>query len=136
MKSSFILANSYRFGAWLATSMGGRNLVALALILMKSIFPEQKIAETETLVAFYHPKPVHRFHVLLMPKKPLASLVELADEQSLFLQEVIKTVKQIVLEYHLEGYGYRLICNGGAYQDFPYLHFHLISDLTDRGTGR
>jgi hypothetical protein len=25
--------------------------------------------------------------------------------------------------------GYRLIVNGGKYQDFPYLHFHLISDL-------
>ena len=26
--------------------------------------------------------------------------------------------------------GYRLIVNGGKYQDFPYLHFHLVSDLT------
>jgi hypothetical protein len=23
----------------------------------------------------------------------------------------------------------RFIVNGGKYQDFPYLHFHLISDL-------
>jgi len=30
-------------------------------------------------------------------------------------------------EFHLQAY--RLIVNGGKYQDFPHLHFHLISDV-------
>jgi diadenosine tetraphosphate (Ap4A) HIT family hydrolase len=32
-----------------------------------------------------------------------------------------------VEEFHLQAY--RLIVNGGEYQDFPHLHFHLVSDV-------
>jgi len=39
------------------------------------------------------------------------------------------TVKCLVKEFELDDGGYRLIVNGGAYQDFPQLHFHLISDV-------
>ena len=35
--------------------------------------------------------------------------------------------QSLVQEYDLGAY--RLIVNGGEYQDFPHLHFHLISDL-------
>jgi diadenosine tetraphosphate (Ap4A) HIT family hydrolase len=30
----------------------------------------------------------------------------------------------------LEQTGYRLIANGGAFQDVPHLHFHLIAEET------
>jgi len=35
-------------------------------------------------------------------------------------------VQDLVGQLGLESY--RLIVNGGKYQDFPYLHFHLVSD--------
>ena len=28
----------------------------------------------------------------------------------------------------MEAGGYRLLVNGGAYQDVPHLHFHLVAD--------
>jgi diadenosine tetraphosphate (Ap4A) HIT family hydrolase len=34
-------------------------------------------------------------------------------------------------EFHLPAY--RLIVNGGEYQDFPQVHFHLISDTKEQG---
>ena len=52
--------------------------------------------------------------------------LEVGDE-TLF-SELIHTVQVLVEEYHLENPGYRLIVNGGSYQDFPLLHFHLISE--------
>jgi hypothetical protein len=42
-------------------------------------------------------------------------------------------VQQLVEKYHLGAY--RLIVNGGDYQDFPQLHFHLISDVGARRDG-
>ncbi len=40
--------------------------------------------------------------------------------------DLSSTVQSLVAAYHLTTY--RLIVNGGAYQEFPLLHFHLISE--------
>jgi histidine triad (HIT) family protein len=44
-----------------------------------------------------------------------------------FMLDLFQTVQSIVAEFNLAESGYRLICNGGAYQDVPHLHFHLVS---------
>jgi histidine triad (HIT) family protein len=78
------------------------------------------------LIAFYHPKPSHPFHVLLLPKKAVVSLNEFDSTDAAFLTDLYSTVQTIVNEFQLPAY--RLIVNGGEYQDFPQLHFHLISN--------
>jgi diadenosine tetraphosphate (Ap4A) HIT family hydrolase len=40
---------------------------------------------------------------------------------------VFATVRQLVERLDLQEQGYRLVVNGGDYQEFPQLHFHLIS---------
>jgi histidine triad (HIT) family protein len=94
---------------------------------MSFAIPVQRLRETKTLVAFQHPKPSYPFHVLLVPKKAVASLKEFDSNDSDFLSDLYTTVQILVEEFHLSAY--RLIVNGGKYQDFPQLHFHLISDV-------
>ena len=94
---------------------------------MSFAIPVKRLRETETLVAFYHPKPAYKFHVLLVPKKSVASLKELDSKDSAFLIDLYSTVQSLVDEFQLTAY--RLIVNGGEYQDFPQLHFHLISEV-------
>jgi len=93
---------------------------------MSFAIPVNRLRETETLMAFYHPKPSYAFHVLLVPKKSVASLQEFNPRDSIFLTELYSTVQSLVQEFHLSAW--RLIVNGGEYQDFPQLHFHLISE--------
>jgi len=94
---------------------------------MSLIIPVKRLRETGTLLAFYHPKPAYPFHVLLVPRQPVASLMDLRPPQAdNFMSDLIATVQSLVNEYHLEN-GYRLIVNGGAYQEFPILHFHLVA---------
>ena len=95
---------------------------------MSFAIPVQRVRETKTLLAFYHPKPSYTFHVLLVPKKAVASLEELDANDSAFLIDLYSTVQSLVDEFHLSAY--RLIVNGGQYQDFPQLHFHLISEFS------
>ena len=97
---------------------------------MSFAIPIKRLRETETLLAFYHPKPSYQFHVLLLPKSAVTSLQEFDPKDSVFLADLYSTVQSLVDEFHLSAY--RLIVNGGDYQDFPQLHFHLISDV---GTG-
>ena len=87
----------------------------------------QRLRETETLMVFHHPKPAYAFHVLLVPKKSVTSLMKLDTSDSVFLSELYATVQSLVDEFHLTAY--RLIVNGGEYQDFSQLHFHLVSDV-------
>ena len=93
---------------------------------MSFAIPAKRLRETDTLLAFYHPKPAYPFHVILVPKQAVSNLLELNTADSPFLSDLFSCVQSLVTEFQLPAY--RLIVNGGEYQDFPHLHFHLISD--------
>lgn len=96
--------------------------------MLSDLFPEVQIAKTAKLLAFVHPRLSHYLHILLIPKQPAANLFDLQGDRQCFMSDLLKIVEQLVKEFDLDQYGYRLIVNGGAYQDFPYLHFHLVAD--------
>jgi histidine triad (HIT) family protein len=92
---------------------------------MSYVIPVNRLRETDTLLAFHHPKPAYPFHVILVPKKEIPALTDLDPNDSAFFRDLYSIVQSLVDEFHLPAY--RLIVNGGEYQDFPHLHFHLIS---------
>jgi len=101
---------------------------------MSFLIPVTRLRETlrlaqggaSNLLAFHHPSPSYKFHVLIVPKREVESLAKLDPADTAFLTDLFSTVQSLVDEFHLQAY--RLIVNGGEYQDFPHLHFHLISD--------
>jgi histidine triad (HIT) family protein len=95
---------------------------------MSYLLPVKRLRETSTLLAFYHPTPSYPVHILIIPKRAVRSLAELEPDDADFLTDLFSCVGSLVEELHLETAGYRLITNGGKYQDFPHLHFHLISE--------
>lgn len=111
----------------LANTQTGRKLIGWIFAQMSFAIPAKRLRETDTLLAFYHPKPSHLFHVILAPKQAVPTLIEL-DPASAFIPDLFTTVQSLVAEFKLPAY--RLIVNGGEYQDFPHLHFHLISDTS------
>jgi len=98
---------------------------------MSFALPVHRLRETRTLIAFHHPRPGYPLHILLVPKRALASLAELTPADLDFTADLFETVKSLVAEFGLEQAGYRLIVNGGAYQDVAQLHFHLIAERGD-----
>jgi len=103
------------------------SFFAWMISTFSTFLPIDRLRETATLLAFRHPTPSYPFHVLLVPKKPIPALSDLDPvSDAAFLADVVATAQSLVKEFNLPAY--RLIVNGGEYQDFPYLHFHLISD--------
>ncbi len=96
---------------------------------MSYLLPARRLRETDTLLAFHHPQPSYPLHVLIVPKRAVSSLESLDPADSGFLSDLVASVQSLVEEFQLGPAGYRLIVNGGSYQDFPHLHFHLISDV-------
>ena len=97
-----------------------------------SLLPVTRLYETDRLLAFMHPQPIYLTHILIVPKRAVPDLAALSAEGDSFaihfMADLLGCVNLLVGEFNLESAGYRLIVNGGKFQDFPYLHFHLISD--------
>ncbi len=91
------------------------------------LIPTKRLRETDTLLAFHHPKPSHPVHILLMPKSGTDSFQSLDANNTAFMADLVNTAQSLVKEFELAEKGYRLIVNGREYQDFPHLHFHLVS---------
>ena len=94
---------------------------------MSELLPVKIISETRSLICFYHPQPAYPVHILLVPKKDIRDLSQLAPMEDEFFPDMFNTVRTLIEELDLEKKGYRLIVNGGEYQEFPQLHFHLVS---------
>jgi histidine triad (HIT) family protein len=110
-----------------ARSFVGRYLIHFLFAHMSFAIPVKRLRETATLMAFHHPRPSYRLHILVVPKRAIGSLMEVTAADQDFLADLVATVQSLVQEFALEAAGYRLISNGGPYQDVPHLHFHLIS---------
>ena len=100
---------------------------------MSFALPVGRLRETDHWLAFHHPRPSYPVHILLVPKRAIASLAALQAEDEVWLGELFPLVGELVAELKLEGAGYRLIGNGGKYQEFPQLHFHLVSGSPPEG---
>jgi histidine triad (HIT) family protein len=111
-----------------ARSQIGQRLVGWIFAHMSFLIPVRRLRETDTLIAFHHPRPAYPLHILLIPKAARHSLIDLTAADSAFMVDLFAAVASLVAEFDLEAAGYRLIANGGPYQDVPQLHFHLISE--------
>ncbi|MFZ5878127.1 MAG: HIT domain-containing protein [Chloroflexota bacterium] len=109
-----------------------RTCIGWVFERMSFAIPVRRLHETDTLLAFHHPNPSHPFHVLLVPKKAVTRLADLDPADTAFLSDLYAVVQSLVHEYQLPAY--RLIVNGGEFQDFPQLHFHLVASAAGSGT--
>lgn len=112
---------------WLARTPAAGFFMGWFFAHMSFLLPADRLRETASLVAFPHPRPAYPVHILIVPKRSIPNLMAWQTADSDFLRDLIPTVQSLVAELNLEAAGYRLIANGGPYQDIPQLHFHLIS---------
>ncbi len=108
-----------------------RKLLNWSLEHISFAIPVKHLRETKTLIAFHHPKPGYTLHILIVPKQPYGSLMDIPQGETTFLSDLVETVQSLVKEFKLDEGGYRLITNGGVYQEVPHLHFHLVSSKED-----
>ena len=90
--------------------------------------PSQKVYEDDHVFAFNDIHPLAPVHVLIVPKKHLASLNDVNDETGEEVLHVLKAIPVIAAQLGLSENGYRVISNCGpdAGQTVHHLHFHLL----------
>lgn len=84
--------------------------------------------ESETIIAFRDINPKAPVHILIIPKKHLASLNEVSEDDRTLLGDMLLMAKEIAEKNGLKDRGYRLILNTGkdGGQLVGHLHLHLL----------
>jgi len=90
--------------------------------------PSTKVYEDENLLAFRDIDPKAPTHILLIPKRHIASVNEIDDENVHIVSKAYLALKNIAVQEGISGTGYRIVVNtlkdGG--QTVDHLHFHLL----------
>ena len=90
--------------------------------------PADIVYEDDRCLAFRDVAPQAPTHVLVIPKRPIASLAELADDDAELAGHLLVVVRMLAERLGLWG-GYRVVANCGpdAGQSVDHLHFHLLA---------
>lgn len=90
--------------------------------------PKQFHYESDLVVAFDDLHPDAPTHVVIIPKKHLATLNDVQPADRLILGELLLAASQIAAKLKLDQSGYRCIINTGrnAGQVIQHLHLHLV----------
>lgn len=95
--------------------------------IVEGKIPATKVYEDEDILAFNDINPVRPVHVLLIPKKHIASLATVSDEDTLVLGKLLAKANEIAVEQGSPD-GFRVIINTGrvGQQEVPHLHLHIV----------
>lgn len=89
--------------------------------------PSNIVYEDDKIICFKDLEPQAPVHVLIIPKKHIASLDDVEECDKELLAHIMLKVKEIAQILELEN-GYRLVNNCGedGFQTVKHLHFHLL----------
>lgn len=89
--------------------------------------PAKIIHEDDHCLAFHDVNPQAPTHVLVIPKKEIPSLAQLAAEDQALLGHLLLVVQKLASDLGLAN-GYRVVINCGADggQSVDHLHLHLL----------
>jgi histidine triad (HIT) family protein len=89
--------------------------------------PAKIVYEDDLCLAFHDVNPQAPVHILLIPKKEIASTNQLTGEDTPLLGHLYGVLRKLVKEFNLQD-GYRVVTNCGQNggQTVYHLHFHLL----------
>ena len=90
--------------------------------------PSKIVYQDQDVVAFADINPQAPTHVLLVPRRHIASVADLTPEDGPLLASLFIVATKIAREMGLAERGYRIVVNQGpdAGQSVFHLHFHLL----------
>lgn len=86
------------------------------------------VYEDENIIAFHDIQPQAPYHILIIPRKHIATMNDITSEDSLLLSQLLLTAKQLAKQFALDEPGYRVLinCNQAGGQAVYHLHLHLL----------
>ncbi|MBR3003195.1 MAG: histidine triad nucleotide-binding protein [Clostridia bacterium] len=97
--------------------------------IIKGEIPCNKVYEDDDILAFYDINPVAPIHILVIPKKHIASVAHLTKEDEPLIGKIYSVVNQIAEEKGFKEKGFKVIVNVGkdGGQEVMHLHYHILA---------
>jgi histidine triad (HIT) family protein len=107
--------------------MTTRSSTCVFCAIVAKELPAKLLYETDDVVAFPDSAPRAAVHILVVPKKHVPTILDLAPEDATLVSHLVDAVQHLVRERNLDRSAYRVVVNGGYYQHVPHLHWHIES---------
>lgn len=97
-------------------------------LILSGEIESEVIYEDNDIFAINDINPVARVHILVIPKKKIATINDLNDSDVNLVGKMIMVAKQLAYELGIDNTGYRLLfnTNDDAMQTVFHIHLHLI----------
>ncbi len=97
--------------------------------IIRREIPADIVYETDRVLAFRDINPQAPIHILIVPKKPIATLNDLQAEDAELIGQLYLAARQIAIEQGFAEAGYRTLinCNRDGGQDVFHIHLHLLA---------
>lgn len=95
--------------------------------IIRREIPADIVYEDDLALAFKDIHPQAPVHILLIPKKPIATLADAESQDRALLGHLLLTAKRVAKEAGLKN-GYRVVINAGddGGQTVYHLHLHIL----------
>ncbi len=98
--------------------------------------PSDTLYQDDEVMAFRDINPLAPTHVLIIPKRHIASLADLTDDETSIIGRMAAVANKLARQEGVAEKGYRLVIGSGEEggQVVPHLHMHLLGGrrLSDR----
>lgn len=96
-------------------------------IINKEI-PADILYEDDDVMAFRDIRPLAPVHILVIPKREIASVNDLLPEDALLAGKLILVARDVAMRLNISEKGYKLLLRVGrdGGQEIPHIHLHLI----------
>jgi histidine triad (HIT) family protein len=90
--------------------------------------PSDSVYQDEEIIAFRDINPQAPVHIVIIPRKHIASLSDLSQSDSALVGRLVAIANKLAKEEGIADKGYRLVINCGKEggQLVPHLHMHLV----------
>ncbi len=90
------------------------------------------VYQDDSVLAFEDIDPKAPHHILIIPKKHIATVNDLEKTHAELIGHMVLTAKQLANELNIAEDGYRLVmnCNAGGGQAVFHIHLHLLGGRT------
>jgi len=97
--------------------------------IIKKEIPAKIVFEDDRVLAFEDVNPQAPVHVLVIPKKHIATTLEIGEGDHALVGELVQAANRIARERGVAEQGFRTVmnCNRDAGQTVFHLHLHLLA---------
>jgi histidine triad (HIT) family protein len=96
--------------------------------IAQGTIPSRKVYEDDSVIAFHDIQPQASVHLLVIPKKHIATMNDCEESDAALLGHVLLVAQRIAREAGLAEQGYRLVnnCGADAGQIVYHIHWHIL----------